>query len=84
MYGTFLLDCIIMKPKQPDLLERIIKTIDKPNDKRMQLFEQINGYYFERINYTLPQPPQDQKDIFSFGFGLQEPSLIQRNNPGLF
>jgi hypothetical protein len=80
MYGTFLLDSVIMRDENPNVLEKILKTIDKPNDKRLELFEEINGYSFKRIGYSLPQAlHQDQKNEFPMGMRRDGIDIAQMN-----
>jgi hypothetical protein len=76
MYGTFLLDSVVMKDTHPELLEKIIKFIDKPNEKRLQIFDEINKYYHDKINYTLPQNPQDGRDLSIFPQMSTQPIIL--------
>lgn len=54
MFGTFLFDSLIFREEDPSLVEKVIKTIDKPDKERKKIFDQVNSNYFERIKYTLP------------------------------
>ena len=54
MHGSFLFDCLILKDKDPHLAEKVVKSIDKLDKDRKKLFEEMNSYYFETINYKLP------------------------------
>jgi len=52
------LESVIYRDKCPNYLEKALKVIDRPNDKRIEMFEDLNGLYFERIGYQLPPQPQ--------------------------
>lgn len=55
MLGSFLFDAVIHKEKYPNLVEKIIKVIDKSNQDRKKIFDEVNTNYFDRINYKPPK-----------------------------
>jgi len=54
MYGSFLFDCLIDKERYPDLPTTIIEGIDNDDNDRKNIFDMVNNYYFERLDYKLP------------------------------
>ena len=47
MYGSFLFDCMADEEADPELPKRIVEMIDKTDQERLELFEELNMNYFK-------------------------------------
>jgi len=47
MFGSFLFDCIREEEMDPELPKRIVEVIDKSDQERFELFEELNWNYFK-------------------------------------